>query len=346
MATSGSTGIKKKEEPDRIAVSEKVRASDELYQSEYGILSAAEDFLKKKKLKKEDIAASYRELTKQYKALLRQVSKITSLGDGTQSKLRRTQEELRNALTELEKAQATLRAELSLARQIQRQLLPIVPPQVPGVEIHSEYISLEEVGGDFIDYTILDGGGLGILIGDATGHGVPAALMASMAKIALDSLRGVALKPKELLSGLNTALVGKTSNHFVTACYAAYDPRSRSLKLAIGGHPPPIVLPRNGKPYAIEGRGQMLGFFPDVRIGEAEKFLEPGDRLLFLTDGVLECMAEDGTEIDDATVLSMLAEVMDRSPADLIHLFTERLKAFVGSRGFIDDVTLVLVAPA
>src|SRR5260370_24928023 len=134
--------------------------------------------------------------------------------------------------------------ELQIANQIQSSILPREVPRLAGLEIVARYVPMSAVAGDFYDFLVLDDKHIGILVADVTGHGVPAALIASMLKVAFAGQSGHADDPARVLAALNRALCGKFEEHFVTAAYAFVDLERRVLRYPRAGHPPPILAPR------------------------------------------------------------------------------------------------------
>jgi sigma-B regulation protein RsbU (phosphoserine phosphatase) len=179
--------------------------------------------------------------------------------------------------------------ELEIARQIQSSLLPRELPRLAGLEIAARHLSMSAVAGDFYDFLVIDDKHVGVLIADVTGHGVPAALIASMLKVAFAAQSGHADAPARVLTGLNRALCGKFEDHFVTAAYVFIDMQIGVLRYAGAGHPPLLLVSRvAGKARHIEENGLMLGLFPDAAYTAIEIPLSDGDRYLLCTDGVLE----------------------------------------------------------
>jgi sigma-B regulation protein RsbU (phosphoserine phosphatase) len=179
--------------------------------------------------------------------------------------------------------------ELEIARQIQSSLLPREVPRLAGLEIAARHLSMSAVAGDFYDFLVVDERRIGVLIADVTGHGVPAALIASMLKVAFAAQSGHADAPARVLAGLNHALCGKFEDHFVTAAYAFVDIEAGVMRYAGAGHPPLMLISRaTGKAREIEENGLMLGLFPDAEYTAIEIPLTAGDRYLLCTDGVLE----------------------------------------------------------
>ena len=254
-------------------------------------------------------------------------------------------EELSISHRKLKWAQDNLRRDLDMSRKIQRQLLPITPPKIAGFSISSRYISMEEVGGDFIHYHLPDDGSFGFLIADAAGHGVPAALVGSMAKMVLENLpEDTCRKPSRLLASVNQSLLDKIYMNFVTACYALFEPSGR-ICYSLGGHPGPILMRSGAFPQFLEGKGSLLGVFPEPYLTEEVFEMAPGDRLLFITDGVLECRPADAAEDSLAKVdlPEILAGKEALSADELLEYVLEELRKYVGSQNFEDDLTMVLV---
>ncbi|MCB1325437.1 MAG: ammonium transporter [Spirochaetales bacterium] len=244
----------------------------------------------------------------------------------------------------LESASKQMGRELNMARQIQRQLLRFNVPAPERARIQSRYIALSEVGGDLLDYCMDPEGRFGMLIADASGHGVPAALVGSMAKIAMEGSRSEMQNPVAVLRSLNQALTGRIHNHFLTACYALFDPGKLTLRYSIAGHPPPILIRSDGTPSSLEGSGPMLGILDQPRLSEWGLQLEPGDRVLLLTDGILECRSPDGRELQDEQLLEMVRRSAQNGTRRLLDRLLRELRRFTGTAGFEDDATLVLLS--
>ncbi len=164
-----------------------------------------------------------------------------------------------------EESLLSIQKELQIAQQIQTSILPREVPRLPGFDIAARYLPMSAVAGDFYDFLAPKPNQLGILIADVTGHGVPAALIASMLKVAFTSQAPHAQDPARVLSGLNKALCGKFEEHFVTAAYLYADLDARTIRYAGAGHPPLLVSSRsNGLAQSIEQNGFFLGMFPEA----------------------------------------------------------------------------------
>jgi phosphoserine phosphatase RsbU/P len=182
----------------------------------------------------------------------------------------------------------TVQKELETAREIQLSILPEEIPKIGGLDIAARYIPMTSVAGDFYDFIVVDEKHLGILVADVSGHGMPAALIASMLKIALAAQKPHAADPAQLLLGLNQALCGKFQRHYVTAAYLFLDMLKGTLRYAGAGHPPLLLWSRSEGVRAVEENGLFLGKFPQAAYSFVELSLKAGDWALLYTDGIPE----------------------------------------------------------
>jgi sigma-B regulation protein RsbU (phosphoserine phosphatase) len=240
--------------------------------------------------------------------------------------------------------------ELQIANQIQSSILPHEVPRLAGLEIVARYVPMSAVAGDFYDFLVVDDRRVGILVADVTGHGVPAALIASMLKVAFAGQSAHADDPAHVLTGLNRALCGKFEEHFVTAAYVFVDLEKSLLRYAGAGHPPLLHASRRN-PHArnssreVEANGLMLGLFPEAIYSSLEIPLDPGDRVVLYTDGILESMNTAREEFGK----SRLKKFLDASAssashlADALLLELRRWSATDLGRAQDDDITLLVL---
>ncbi len=231
--------------------------------------------------------------------------------------------------------------ELQVARSIQQASLPKEVPQLEGWQINPFYQPAREVGGDFYDFLDLDNGRLGLVVGDATGKGVPAALVMSSAR---SMLRAVAQAsgylPGEVLSRVNDSLVMDIpANMFVTCFYAILDPGSGSLSYANAGHDLPY-LHRNGEAEELRARGMPLGLMPGMGYEEKEITLKRGEGVLFYSDGLVEAHDPHYEIFGFPRLRALLADHGEER--SLVDFLMEELYSFVGE-GWEqeDDITLL-----
>jgi serine phosphatase RsbU (regulator of sigma subunit)/predicted ester cyclase len=232
--------------------------------------------------------------------------------------------------------------ELRLARDIQQASLPKEVPELEDWEISPLYRPAREVGGDFYDFHLLSDGRLGLVTGDATGKGMPAALVMSttcgmlqLAAQALDSS-----SPGEILSRVNETLLARIPpNMFVTCFYAILDPSSGRLLYANAGHDLPYLW-RGGEAEELRARGMPLGLMPGMSYEEKEIVLDAGEAALFYSDGLVEAHDPKGEMFGFPRLRALVAEHGEvRSLGDYL---LEELYSFVGE-GWEqeDDITLL-----
>lgn len=222
--------------------------------------------------------------------------------------------------------------ELEIARQIQSSILPQSMPRIPGLSIVARYRPMTAVAGDFYDFLEIDAHRLGILVADVSGHGVPAALLASMVKVALAAQRDRAASPAAVLAGMNETLCGRLAGQYVTAAYLFIDTRSRVIRYGAAGHPPMLrVSHTNGTVDAVEQNGLILGFLENQPYRELEQALRPGDRFLLYTDGLIEASNADHDPFGLERVKAILAQRAGVDATAVAHdLLTAVAKPFLG----------------
>ena len=232
--------------------------------------------------------------------------------------------------------------ELRVARSIQQASLPKEVPTLEGWQISPLYQPAREVGGDFYDFHLLPGGRVGLVVGDATGKGVPAALVMSTT---CGMLRAVsqasdASSPGQMLQRVNEALVSSIpSNMFVTCFYAILNPKNASLRYANAGHDLPY-LHRNGAAEELRARGMPLGLMPAMSYEEKEIVLDVGEAALFYSDGLVEAHDPRGEMFGFPRLRALIAEHAEKE--SLEEALLEELYSFVGE-GWEqeDDITLL-----
>lgn len=233
--------------------------------------------------------------------------------------------------------------ELSIARQIQSSILPQTMPKVDALALAARYRPMTAVAGDFYDFVQIDEQRLGVLVADVSGHGVPAAMIASMVKVALAAQQSLADRPSAVLAGMNEALFGRLAGQFVTASYLFIDARAGLIRYAAAGHPPMFRLSRRSlEVHEIEKNGLALGFFPAVTYEEVEQPLEAGDRFLLYTDGMIEAENDAADFFGAERVKHAVAADAALSPDAAADALLDTMNAWSG-RPATDDLTIVLV---
>lgn len=234
--------------------------------------------------------------------------------------------------------------ELKAAREIQRMLLPAVPPAPPGYTIAATSHPAQETGGDYYDFLRLPGGSLGLAVGDASGHGVAAALVIAETRAYLKAFAVIESEPGRLLTHANRALAEDLGDGFVTLFLARLDPATRSLTYSSAGHWPGYVFGGDGEVKAkLPSTGLPLGLDPQADYPTPPAIrLDPGDLLLLLTDGVIEAISPAGELFGIDRVLDAARGHAGTTPQNLLVALLARVDEFDGGR-VTDDQTVLLL---
>jgi serine phosphatase RsbU (regulator of sigma subunit)/predicted ester cyclase len=233
-----------------------------------------------------------------------------------------------------------LEQELEVARRIQQASLPKEMPQLEEWQITPYYQPAREVGGDFYDFLDLADGRLGVVVGDATGKGVPAALMMASTRSTLRAVAQACESPGDALRRVNDPLATDIpSSMFVTCFYAILDPNSGRFTYANAGHDLPYLW-HGGDAEELRARGMPLGLMPGMSYEEKEIVLEPRDNVLLYSDGLVEAHDPRGEMVGFPRLRALVAEHGEEG--SLGDLCLEELYSFVGE-GWEqeDDITLL-----
>jgi serine phosphatase RsbU (regulator of sigma subunit) len=234
--------------------------------------------------------------------------------------------------------------ELRVARRIQQASLPEEVPTLEGWHISPFYQPAREVGGDFYDFHLLSEGKLGLVVGDATGKGVPAALVMSTTCGMLQAVSQAldSSSPAEVLSRVNETLFARIPpDMFVTCFYAILDPFSGRLVYANAGHDLPYLRSQGGSCEELRARGMPLGLMPGMSYEEKDIVLEEGEAALFYSDGLVEAHDSQRVMFGFPRLQGLVAEHGD-DEGSLEDVLLEELYSFVGE-GWEqeDDITLL-----
>jgi phosphoserine phosphatase RsbU/P len=259
----------------------------------------------------------------------------------------RTHLMLREAHAQIAKQLVEINTELEMARQIQLSILPSNTPKVAGMEIVARYIPMTSVAGDFYDFIVVDESRVGILIADVSGHGLPAALIASMLQVALTAQARHASEPAKVLAGLNQALCGKFQHNFVTAAYVYVDLEKGAISYAGAGHPPILLWRRStGAASQLLENGLVMGQFEEATYDSLQVPIEAGDRFVLYTDGIVETNNPAQEEFGTARFMEFMEtnNKLKAGPfADALLLELARWLEHPPGEGHKDDISLLTV---
>lgn len=255
----------------------------------------------------------------------------------------RSRDELASLVRLLEDQAVVMERDLNRAEIIQRSMLPNRVPNLKDVSLHTLYRPGRNIGGDLFDFAVVDDRYLVLVIADAAGHGVSAAMISMLFKnrLRVAETDGRPFRPCEALSRLNEAMQRDkpAPGVFVTAAYCLFDMEKRTLIVASAGHPPLIRLTRGGQVDLVTHTGPALGLYADAEYGEKTLDIAPGDRVLLYTDGLFNVaagMAEPTPE--------RIGEALARVPAEGCCL-AQLLQSITGGRRVEDrdDVSMILL---
>jgi phosphoserine phosphatase RsbU/P len=254
---------------------------------------------------------------------------------------------LREARDQLARQLLNINNELEMAREIQLSILPHEIPTIRGLEIAARYIPMSSVAGDFYDFIVVDEKHVGILIADVSGHGLPAALIASMLKVALSAQIQHACDPARVLAGLNQSLCGKFKRHYVTAAYVFVDMEKNSISYAGAGHPPLLLWRKaTGGASEVLENGLLLGPFTEATYSVVKILVEPGDKAVLYTDGILETRSPSEQEFGVDLLKGFLESnhhLKADTFADLLLEELSRWSEHPKGHGQLDDITLLAI---
>lgn len=246
----------------------------------------------------------------------------------------------------LKSALASVDQEMKTIADLQRSLLPDPLPTIPTMGLAASYQTSRRAGGDYYDFFPLPDGQWGIMIADVSGHGTPAAVLMAVTHTIAHTYPGPPTPPGRLLSHINRTLTERytaQTGAFVTAFYAIYDPRNRSLRYASAGHPPPrLKRCADGSLALLDGVQSLpLGITSNEPYPEGEHQLVPGDQIMFYTDGVTEAENTAGEQFGLKRLDAVLANCAVGA-SDLLKEVLRSLDAFTGGQPAADDRTILV----
>lgn len=251
-----------------------------------------------------------------------------------------------NTMTEsLDRNERTRIQELERARQIQRRLLPGEDAKIPGARIAFQYEPADAVGGDYVDVFQCSDNRWLIVMADVCGHGVAAALLATLLKT---HTRHHAInhgQPSEIMAAVNKELCPiLTDGQFVTCTIIRYDPEHGSLEYANAGHPPALIADRQGQVVArFKCTSSVLGVWPTTTIGAGQAILNRGDRLIAYTDGLVECLNSSEELFGSERLACFLSQTTGLDPEGQAAQLLREAHLFAGNRRLTDDVTILIL---
>ena len=244
----------------------------------------------------------------------------------------------------------TMEKELQTAKKIQADILPDKIPVLDGIQINTTYIPMHTVGGDLYDFNVISKTEIGVLIADVAGHGVSAAIIMGMVKLAFKMHREFAKDPARLLEKMNETLFGIAGKGYVTAGYCYINLEKKEITYSSAGHPALMLLQNKiGNLKELQPKGAILGAFPKIKCANEMSPILFGDKILLCTDGILEVRKEISSTVfyGEEKFRDFLLENSKLAGSNFLQSIIEDVKKYRGiedeSIGFDDDITLVSI---
>jgi serine phosphatase RsbU (regulator of sigma subunit) len=251
---------------------------------------------------------------------------------------------IRRSTVEHEKL-ISIKQELQLAKKIQMATLPDKIPVIDGLSIYAKYIPMGDIGGDFYDFHKINDSRVCVFIADVSGHGIPAAMGASMVKLVFSQQYSNFKDPAKLLNGMNESLFLRLNHSFVTAAYLFIDTHKGIIKYSNAGHPAFIINKREKKTIEeIFVKGPCIGFKSNASFHNLEVKVYKGDRVILYTDGITECMNPAKELFGEERFKAFINQNTSSTPAVLVSRLDIHLKEWKQSHGkFEDDFTIIVL---
>ena len=234
--------------------------------------------------------------------------------------------------------------EIQKAAEIQNHLLPAEGPPIDGYEVFGTSLMCRAVGGDYYDYLDLEGGRVGVGLGDVAGKGMPAALLMASFQASLRALAELGMPADETITRMNRVMCKTVpDNRFVTFFFGILDPGANTLTYVNAGQTPPYLVRATGGIEQLGQSGPPLGLLDDSTYRPHTLKMDPGDILICYSDGVSEASTPDGAQFGEDRLAALVASERVRTPGEIVRVVTQAMAAHCAGRTYGDDVTLVIL---
>ena len=244
---------------------------------------------------------------------------------------------------EIARQERRLERDLQLARELQFRLLPQAMPKLQNLEVAARFSPARTIGGDLYDFVQYSLGRLGIVVGDVSGKGAPAAIYAALVSGILRSHAPMEPAPAEMLSAVNFSLSERRIEaQYICMLYAVWDDERRVLQVSNSGLPRPIYV-HDGTMEIIEATGLPLGLFDTAEYDEFTFRAKPGDMFVFFSDGILDARNRAGDMFGRAGVEKVIAECPDQSPECVVNSLFAAVEEHAAGEDTFDDQTVLAI---
>jgi sigma-B regulation protein RsbU (phosphoserine phosphatase) len=244
---------------------------------------------------------------------------------------------------EIERQERRLERDLSLARELQGRLLPQTNPKMAHLDVAAKFVPARTIGGDLYDFIPYSMSRLGIVIGDVSGKGAPAAIYAALVSGIIRSHAPIEPAPAEMLAAVNLSLAERRIEaQFVSIIYAVWDDAHRTLTVSNSGLPRPVYV-HSGKNEVIEATGLPLGLFDEAEYDEFQFRMKPGDMFVLFSDGILDARNRKGELFGRGRVEKLIGECSEESAARVVDSIFKAVAEHSAGVETFDDQTVVVI---
>jgi sigma-B regulation protein RsbU (phosphoserine phosphatase) len=230
-----------------------------------------------------------------------------------------------------------------MAREVQLRLLPTVAPEHPHAEMAVRFLPARTIGGDLYDFIDYGPGRTAIVLGDVSGKAAPAALFAALVSGIMRSAAAQQPGPAQMLVTLNDAIQErKLDSQYVTLLFALWNDENQTLQVANSGAIQPILC-RRGQSTTVKAEGFPLGLFPNVEYDELSLAAEPGDAIVFISDGITDAENAQGEMYGEDRLAGLLCAHRDWPAADIADAILSDVASFQGAHDRFDDETIIVL---
>ena len=236
-----------------------------------------------------------------------------------------------------------LERDLAMAREVQLRLLPPVKPTHARAEFAARFLPARTIGGDLYDFLMYDADRSGIALGDVSGKAAPAALYAALVSGIMRSAASQMLSPSQMLASLNNALQErKLDSQYVTMLFAVWNDANQTLQIANAGAVQPLFC-RSGEVETIRAEGFPLGLFPKVTYEEFGLATQPGDSIIFFSDGIVDAQNSSGEMFGNDRLVNVVKKNQNKNASKLADAILNEVSKFQNAMDRFDDETVVVL---
>jgi sigma-B regulation protein RsbU (phosphoserine phosphatase) len=236
-----------------------------------------------------------------------------------------------------------LERDIAMAREVQLRLLPTVPPEHKNADMAVRFLPARTIGGDLYDFLEYGGDRSAVVLGDVSGKAAPAALFAALVSGIMRAAANQRLEPATMLAALNDSLQERRlDSQYVTMLFALWNDEDRTLRVANSGAVQPILC-RGGQPSVIKAEGFPLGMFPEVSYDEITVVTQPGDAIVFVSDGILDADNAQGEMYGEDRLTNMLCGHREHTAAEIAEAILQDVSRFQEGKERFDDETIIVL---